>query len=1143
MNHFIDLLSGPVWQHLTLALLHTLWQGVLMALLLALALRWISAGRPQVRYLTAFSALLGIVASGLITWSVLDVRAEISETRLAAAGTAAPVENQIKIDVVSSRRLTAAEGEELYRSAAAGRRLDRRRFPWLPCVAAGWLIGVAAMLLRMIWTILRLRRFTKGPELADPRVRSLLYELRRVLGVAQPIRIVETALAVSPAVMGVLRPILILPVSMMTGLPPEAVRAILAHELAHVRRYDYLLNLVQMAVEAVLFFNPAVWWINRRIRAEREACCDALAAKALGRPLLLAEALTQWAERAVGRSVPVVAPAWSDHGSYALLDRVRRMVVPGYRPPLPVSPWGFLGFLLLGFLVLAGLWRGTSAAVELATRILTPAQRMEKIAEKQKEYAPEPEKENGVVILSGTLRTGDGEPLPEQIQASLYYHRNTTSGVKSILLNHPPEFSVKAPAGKLWMSVPVKGYAPAIVGPLRGKDGDRIKDIDVVLDKGFPLTIRINDDRKRPIAGAVVEPSLVFEDMQTGLQEKFTSGPEGVATIPHVTEHPIRFSIRRKGYQPLDESVTVSRRNTDMAFTMLPAKAVRGTVLMADGRPAAGVKIRYLFKASGNHTFSNSGEPVLAVTDADGRFVLDELDETMTYGLLADAGENGKQWFALSSGDKEPRIRLGPVLSVQGEIRGDLKLLRKDRRGRPVVSFTQSAHFPEMSFSMGLDPREIPVEPAEGGGRFELRALLPGPVSICTADRKVEMTVGPEQPQASVLIDLTKPPPEPPKRQVVLRFKTPDGKTSPRGKIKYSLFAPGMTCMSLPAYVVIENGEARLEAYAPGTLHCSPDELLGYWFAEYPDGKKEIEPGEGPQVIEIPLVPAGAITGQVLDADGAPVTEGIEIGVNYVRKTAQFTSSGNFGNIKTTGQGKFFVSPLPLDGMYFVQATWGHRVQVLEPIRMDAARPTAAVKLRFSPTVGVSGIVLDPDGKPLPQVPLSLDFKDKSSHAVRGWNTSTGRKGRFQFDDLSAGVGEYSLIVQPRRNYRPTRVILPRDGKPITIQLGPGRVLEGRLLEVESGWPIPGVELWAMPDPFREDSLTCHPETITDRQGLFRFSSLGPGKYRIISSSGLHLQNESGKECLYLSDGNSVEIFAIIPDWSKLKPLPPEAKK
>ena len=135
------------------------------------------------------------------------------------------------------------------------------------------------------------------------RIRQWTDELRGLLRVTRSLRIVEAAEGFGPAVFGLVRPVLALPILMMTGLPPEVVRAVLAHELAHIRRHDYWFNLVQMAIEAVLFFNPAVWWISRQIRIDREACCDAMAARLLGRPGALAEALSLWAGRVHARKV------------------------------------------------------------------------------------------------------------------------------------------------------------------------------------------------------------------------------------------------------------------------------------------------------------------------------------------------------------------------------------------------------------------------------------------------------------------------------------------------------------------------------------------------------------------------------------------------------------------------------------------------------------------------------------------------------------------------------------------------------------------------------------------------------------------------------------------------------------------------
>ena len=317
MNAIVDLLSGPAWQHTALALLHTLWQGLAAAVLLWLLLRRIPADRPEARYCTALAVFMGLVFCGLVTWSVLGLDWMQSSASVNDGSMPSATESAARGDMPMGTLEARANGNPI---APVDERSTSSigRPTWLAFVMAGWLLGVALMMMRMAWMVARLRRFARCPEVTDDRIRQMVDELRHALHVRRSLRIVETAEAFGPAVLGVVRSLLVLPVSMLTGLPPDAVLPILAHELAHVRRHDYLLNLVQMVTEAVLFFNPAVWWINRQIRIEREACCDAMAAGILGQPQAMAEALSLWAERILEqggiRPPPLRVRAGRDHG-------------------------------------------------------------------------------------------------------------------------------------------------------------------------------------------------------------------------------------------------------------------------------------------------------------------------------------------------------------------------------------------------------------------------------------------------------------------------------------------------------------------------------------------------------------------------------------------------------------------------------------------------------------------------------------------------------------------------------------------------------------------------------------------------------------------------------------------------------------
>ena len=132
------------------------------------------------------------------------------------------------------------------------------------------------MLLRLVVSVFGARNIRASAEvLSDPVVERLVDELRRNMQLARKITIMVSEEIVSPCVAGFVVPLLLLPVSMVNGsIPTEDLKVMLAHELAHIKRNDYFVNMVQMLVEAVLFFNPAVWLISRAIRIEREVCCD-----------------------------------------------------------------------------------------------------------------------------------------------------------------------------------------------------------------------------------------------------------------------------------------------------------------------------------------------------------------------------------------------------------------------------------------------------------------------------------------------------------------------------------------------------------------------------------------------------------------------------------------------------------------------------------------------------------------------------------------------------------------------------------------------------------------------------------------------------------------------------------------------------
>lgn len=228
---------------------------------------------------------------------------------------------------------------------ATGLLTVQRTLPWLVGL---WSLGVALLLVRLFGGLLLLDRLTHHTRPAGQDWQLRLVVLARRLDVRRAIALRECASTHSPAVIGWLRPVILLPVSVLAGLTPDQVEAILAHELAHIRRHDYIVNLLQSVAETLLFYHPAVWLVSRQIRIEREHCCDDDAVAICGDAVTYASALADL-ERLRG-SMPALALAASG-GS--LLSRVQRLLAPAPRTPFswPTAGAFAAGLAMLGFMV------------------------------------------------------------------------------------------------------------------------------------------------------------------------------------------------------------------------------------------------------------------------------------------------------------------------------------------------------------------------------------------------------------------------------------------------------------------------------------------------------------------------------------------------------------------------------------------------------------------------------------------------------------------------------------------------------------------------------------------------------------------------------------------------------------------------
>ncbi|HXA52852.1 MAG TPA: M56 family metallopeptidase, partial [Candidatus Acidoferrum sp.] len=290
------------------ALLHFIWEGALIAALLGVMLVALRRASAQARYLAACAAMLAMIASFAVT----------------AIGTG-PASTRWAAPVIA----TFALRDAVVRTGATG---DAATMPFGNWAVVAWLAGVTILLVRRAGGWLRARRMlARATVSAEQYWLERLDRLRERMGIGRAVALVESALADSPAVMGWLRPMILTPAGWLMGLPAEQAEAVLLHELAHVRRHDYLVNLMQSVVEDLLFYHPAVWWVGRVMRCERENCCDDIVVAMGGDVRNYARTLASLEGLRAGE------PALAASGGQ-LADRIRRLVRPPAGPRASAAP-------------------------------------------------------------------------------------------------------------------------------------------------------------------------------------------------------------------------------------------------------------------------------------------------------------------------------------------------------------------------------------------------------------------------------------------------------------------------------------------------------------------------------------------------------------------------------------------------------------------------------------------------------------------------------------------------------------------------------------------------------------------------------------------------------------------------------------
>ncbi len=380
IQHLIHQGMNPdLMQRLAGSLLHFVWQGAVIAMVSAVILRLLSNRSAEWRYTVSVAALFLMLAAPIVTFMFYMQTGRITLLIL-----------QWITDSVQGSAQPAAQAATTA--------------TWTQWIVLFWFTGVLICSVRLIagWRM-SLSLIKVGTSGAPSNIQHTFHEIKGRLAMTRPVRLLVSLRIDTPVAIGWLRPAILLPVTALTGLNELQLRAVLCHELAHIRRHDFLVNLVQRGVESILFYHPGVWWISARIRAEREHCCDDLAIQISGNPSMYAEALMELERVRTADPEPALAATGG-----ILTQRIHRLL--GYRVVNSDLQSAIAALTFVVVWVIVGAWQfdGTLIAksktplsapsqIVVNSEIRTPGSTI------KAELAPSPAPEQTVVNSEDTL--------------------------------------------------------------------------------------------------------------------------------------------------------------------------------------------------------------------------------------------------------------------------------------------------------------------------------------------------------------------------------------------------------------------------------------------------------------------------------------------------------------------------------------------------------------------------------------------------------------------------------------------------------------------------------------------------------------------------------------------------------------------
>ena len=1051
------LFNPDLTETLAKSLLHSLWQATVIGFIYLLFLRSLSSEKSSMRYNLGLCFLLAILLCWLGTFSVLN-RSPITtvQPNIPAPSMQHTSAEPSSIPSFPFPSLETVQPAPAPLSAIETPKPKAKISPHTILILL-WSTGVFMMTIRLFFALTGTRHHRKKAiQIKGSALPGRFNSLRELLGINRNILWAATTTLNSPGVIGIIKPMVLIPASMLSGYSASDLEAIVAHELAHIRRHDYLFNLLQMVMESIFFFNPAVWWISHRIRLEREVCCDAEAMRATGQRFEYANLLLN-----EFGAQPAGAVAFSSNKKEDAKERLMRIIHPHRKFDIKIGVLRLCLLLILTYAVIATLAKTSDLAVDAVTKILTPKERVEqlqklgneqiqadKIAKERKRLETVSrinEEKDDKIRVSGIVKTSDGKELPSTFFGRFSDHNEeySTSGgfrIKNGQFSH--EF-YRRPDVRI--AAFLEGYAPARFKVPASVPGNTIEGVELILKPGFNALLDVVDEAENPIPDVAVQMAHIFPTSFIGGTQIYhpvegKTDKNGQVEFKHVDEGTIGLNLFKAGYQYLEGYEHAFEQDVPLRIVLKKGFTTSGSVHdYATGLPVPNAEIRLLKRSrNGKGKQYNSPYRLLTQTDEYGAFTISTLQSNEQYTcLITAAGYNGDE-ITFSPSPDEQVIKLSPEKVIRGQITGNLNRIgKRDINGvyQPVIKYEcwiaprqektegKGQHYTTYYQAEKLDEGYVAVSVDQQGGHFEFAGFR-GDILKIELNRELytEISLNEESEyQTSIDLDSLN-------QTVELAFNAPADMPAAYGSVQVYYQTKARHEKSFGWHsreVTVTNGVGTLELPTPAVIRLKNATGLGGYSIRNAQKLVDIphQPAQHQQVYE--LEETGGMHGKIMLKDGRPVNEA-QVKIKVFREhTTPYLKTQKIKkklvmrhdiqrNVQPspgqTFNGNFALTSLPIDYpyLYILIANAKHTFILSDPTLLSYETPIKEVDLILKEPDLIEGTVLKPNRDPASNVKVSLNVSIKilkEHNHTHGFssagNVITDENGYFRFENVN----------------------------------------------------------------------------------------------------------------------------------------------